>query len=58
MNETVRRANFALFREIIAQEPDQTRREMLERELDLEEARFEASLHEASRQHESQKQVA
>ena len=44
MNETVRRANFALFRQMIAGEQDEVRRHALERELDEEEARFEAAL--------------
>lgn len=44
MNENVRRANFALFRQMIAGEEDEVRRRILEQALDDEEARFEAQL--------------
>jgi len=46
MDLQVKRANLALFRKLIAGEPDDERRRMLEDALDAEEARFEASLRE------------
>ena len=58
MNETVRRANFALFRQMIAGEQDEVRRHALERELDEEEARFEAALSERARARDVEKQRA
>ena len=58
MNEKVRRANFALFRQMIAGEEDEVRRRTLEQALNEEEARFETSLREQQQLREKEKQSA
>jgi len=52
MDIRVKRANLVLFRQMIAEEPDDIRRRQLEDVLNEEEALFEASLHEDAEENE------